>query len=49
MSERFVYITSPATGELVQVNLSTLNTSKIKTSITPYSITIFGLENSTTH
>lgn len=49
LSERFVYITSPATGELVQVNLSTLNTRKIKTSTTPYSITIFGHENSAAH
>jgi hypothetical protein len=40
LSERFVYITSPSTGKLVQVNLSTLNTTKIKTSTTPYSITL---------
>ncbi|MEZ7500398.1 hypothetical protein QO200_16825 [Flavobacterium sp. Arc3] len=49
LSERFVYITSPSTGELVQVNLSTLKTTKIKTSTTPYSITLFGHENSAAH
>lgn len=49
LSERFVYITSPSTGELLQVNLSTLNTTKIKTSASPYSITIFGHENSVAH
>lgn len=49
LSERFVYITSPATGELLQVNLSTLSTTKIKTSATPYSITLFGHENSAAH
>lgn len=49
LSERFVYITSPATAELVQINLSTLNTTKIKTSTTPYSITLFGHENSVAH
>lgn len=49
LSERFVYITSPAAGELLQVNLSTLSTTKIKTSATPYSITLFGHENSAAH
>jgi len=49
LTERFAYITSPTTGELVQVNLSTLAVKKIKTSATPYRITIFGHENSVAH
>ena len=49
LTERFAYITSPTTGELVQVNVSSLNTTKIKVSTTPYLITIFGHENSTAH
>lgn len=49
LTEKFVYITSPTTGELLQVNLSTLATTKIKTSATPYRITIFGHENSVAH
>ena len=49
LTEKFVYITSPTTGELLQVNLSTLATTKIKTSATPYRITLFGHENSVAH
>jgi hypothetical protein len=49
MTEKFVYITSPTTGELLQVSLSTLDSKKIKTSATPYRITIFGYENSAGH
>lgn len=49
LTERFAYITSPTTGELLQVNLSTLVATKIKTSATPYRITIFGHENSAAH
>ncbi|MFL9830191.1 hypothetical protein ABS764_04930 [Flavobacterium sp. ST-87] len=49
LTERFAYITSPITGELLKVNLSSLATTKIKTSATPYRITIFGHENSSGH
>ena len=49
LTERFAYITSPTTGELLQANLSTLAVTKIKTSATPYRITIFGHENSAGH
>ncbi|MFA9189712.1 hypothetical protein [Flavobacterium magnesitis] len=49
LTERFAYITSPTTGELLQVSLSTLAITKIKTSATPYRITIFGHENSAGH
>ncbi|MFA9191933.1 hypothetical protein AAGV28_11200 [Flavobacterium sp. FZUC8N2.13] len=49
LTERFAYITLPTAGELLQVNLSTLAVKKIKTSATPYRITIFGHENSVAH
>jgi hypothetical protein len=49
LTERFAYITSPTTGELLQTNLSTLAVKKIKTSATPYQITILGHENSVAH
>lgn len=49
LTERFAYITSPSTGELFQINLSNLITKKIKTSNTPYRITIIGFENSASH
>ena len=49
LTERFAYITSPITGELLQVSLSTLTVTKIKTSATPYRITILGHENSAEH
>jgi hypothetical protein len=46
---RFAYITSPTTGELLQLNLSTLAIKKAKVSATPYMITIVGHENSESH
>ncbi|GIZ07976.1 hypothetical protein [Flavobacterium sp. UMI-01] len=49
LTQRFAYITLPTSGELLQVNLSTLVSTKIKTSATPYRITIFGHENSAAH
>jgi hypothetical protein len=49
LTEKFAYITAPTTGELLQVNLSTLAITKIKTSATPYRITIFGYESSASH
>lgn len=50
LTENFAYITSPTTGELLQLNLSTMViTKKIKVSSTPYMITILGFENSKGH
>lgn len=50
LTENFAYITSPATGELLQVNLATMTIAKkIKVSNTPYMITILGFENSKSH
>lgn len=49
LTERFAYITSPTTGELLQLGLSTLAITKIKTTATPYRISIFGHENSAGH
>lgn len=49
VTERFAYITSPTTGELLEVNLSTSAIKKTKVSNTPYMITIIGYENSHNH
>ncbi|OXA82105.1 hypothetical protein SAMN05444397_101854 [Flavobacterium aquidurense] len=50
LTEKFAYLTSPATGELLQLNLSTLTVvKKIKVSATPYMITILGFENDKSH
>lgn len=50
LTENFGYITSPTTGELLQLNLSTMAIAKkIKVSSTPYMITILGFENSKGH
>lgn len=50
LTENFAYITSPTTGELVQLNLATMKIEKkIKVSNTPYMITILGFENSKSH
>ncbi|PAM91696.1 hypothetical protein B4N84_27165 [Flavobacterium sp. IR1] len=49
LTEKYAYVTSPATGELLQVTLSTLAIRKIKVSTTPYMITILGFENSESH
>lgn len=50
LTENFAYITSPTTGELLQLNLSTMTIAKkIKVSATPYMITILGFENSKSH
>ncbi|SHL30198.1 hypothetical protein [Flavobacterium chilense] len=50
LTEKFAYITSPSTGELLQLNLSTMNIArKIKVSNTPYMITLLGFENSKSH
>lgn len=50
LTENFAYITSPSTGELFQLNLSTMAIAKkIKVSNTPYTITILGFENSKSH
>ncbi|HEU0126655.1 MAG TPA: hypothetical protein VFQ56_10130, partial [Flavobacterium sp.] len=49
VTDRFAYITSPSTGELLQVNLSSSEIKKKKVSSTPYMITILGYESSETH
>ncbi|MFB9076469.1 hypothetical protein ACFFLS_24640 [Flavobacterium procerum] len=50
LTENFAYITSPATGELLQLNLTDMKIAKrIKVSATPYTITILGFENSKSH
>ena len=49
VTDRFAYITSPTTGELLQVNLSTSAIKKTKVSATPYMITVIGHENSESH
>jgi len=49
VTDRFAYITSPTTGELLQLNLSTLAIKKTKVSATPYMITVIGHENSESH
>lgn len=49
LTERFAYITSPTTGELIKVNLSSLAITKIKTSASPYRLIVFGHENNTAH
>ncbi|OXA90385.1 hypothetical protein [Flavobacterium hercynium] len=49
LTEKYAYVTSPTTGELLQVTLSTLAIRKIKVSTTPYMITILGFENSESH
>ncbi|MBF4483606.1 hypothetical protein [Flavobacterium sp. CSZ] len=50
LTENFAYITSPSTGELLQLNLSNMKIEKkIKVSNTPYTITLLGFENSKGH
>lgn len=50
LTENFAYITSPTTGELLQLSLSTMTIVKrIKVSNMPISITILGFENSKGH
>jgi hypothetical protein len=50
LTENFAYITSPNTGELFQLNLTSMAVvKKIKVSKTPYMITILGFENSKSH
>ncbi|MBF7093321.1 hypothetical protein IUY40_17445 [Flavobacterium sp. ALJ2] len=50
LTENFAYITSPTTGELLQLSLPAMTiVKKIKVSSTPYRITILGFENSKAH
>lgn len=49
VTDRFAYITSPTTGELLQLNLTTSTIKKTKVSATPYMITVIGHENSESH
>lgn len=45
----FAYITQPKSGEVIQVNLNTFATKKIKVSSTPYQLTILGYESNEGH
>jgi hypothetical protein len=50
LTQRFVYITAPATGELQMFNLkNTSESKKIKVSNAPYRLSIMGFENSIDH
>ncbi|ABQ06306.1 hypothetical protein [Flavobacterium johnsoniae] len=50
LTEHFAYITSPSTGELLQLSFEKMSiVNKIKVSNTPYMITILGFENSESH
>lgn len=50
LTDRFAYITSPSTGELLQFSFSKMSiTAKTKISTTPYLITLFGYESSASH
>jgi hypothetical protein len=49
-SRRFIYITSPTTGELQILNIkNSADAKKIKVSSTPFRLTILGFENSADH
>ena len=49
-SQRFIYITSPTTGELQIFNIkNSADAKKIKVSNTPFRLTIMGFENSGDH
>jgi uncharacterized cupin superfamily protein len=48
-TQRFVYITQPSTGELLQFNIKNNAITKIKVSNTPYRLTLLGFENSVDH
>ena len=50
LTQRFVYITAPATGELQIFNIKkSSDARKIKVSAAPYRLSIMGFENSTDH
>jgi hypothetical protein len=50
LTQRFAYITLPATGELQFFSFKDIaNSKKIKVSNTPYRLTIMGFENSGDH
>ena len=50
LTENFIYITSPLTGELLQYNLKSMKiVNRIKVSNTPSSMTILGYESSAGH
>jgi hypothetical protein len=47
---RYAYITMPRLGEVYQIKLTDFNAiTKIKVSVTPYRLTLFGFENSESH
>lgn len=50
VSERFAYVTSPATSELLQINLEKMSVvKKLPITDAPFSLTFMGYENSTDH
>ncbi len=50
LTQRFIYVTSPTTGELLMFNSkNTSDLRKIKVSNTPYRLSIMGFENSADH
>lgn len=50
LTQKFAYITSPTTGELLQFSFEKAAVvNKIKVSSTPYMITVLGFENSESH
>ena len=49
-TSKYLYITQPKTGELLQVEIADLsNTKKVKVSGTPYGLTVLGMESSEDH
>ncbi|MEZ0484561.1 hypothetical protein [Fibrella aquatica] len=49
-STRYLYVTQPRTGELLQIETANLaNVKRIKVSATPYRLTIMGVESSEDH
>ncbi len=50
LTSKFAYITSPTTGELLQISLnSPTNIKKLKVSSTPYRLVIAGYESNASH
>ena len=47
---RFLYVTQPKTGELLQINVNDFTkVNKVKVSATPYRLSILGIESSESH
>ncbi len=45
----YAYITQPKSGEIIQVNLDTFSTKRLKVTSTPYQLTILGYESNEGH